>query len=230
MIAARSAVAALLLAAAPAWAQADRCTLPSGLAPAPSLPWSEADARPAKVLGYVLALSWSPEFCAHASGKGDAGQCRDNRFGFVVHGLWPQGQGRNEPQSCTDDPPIPADVVRQHFCMTPSPRLMQHEWAKHGTCGWTSGADYLAAAARLWRSLRLPDPEAMPQPSAGALRDAFAAANPGLPRDAVFVVVGSRRALSEIRLCANLSMRWTPCPDGRVGAPDSLAIKVRPRS
>lgn len=36
---------------------------------------------------YLLALSWSPEFCySHA----DKPECRSGHHGFVVHGLWPQ--------------------------------------------------------------------------------------------------------------------------------------------
>ena len=41
---------------------------------------------------YVLALSWSPTWCATsedaATARGNASEGAD--FGFVVHGLWPQ--------------------------------------------------------------------------------------------------------------------------------------------
>src|SRR5580692_7150493 len=36
---------------------------------------------------YVLALSWSPEFCHSHPTKPE---CVWGKFGFVVHGLWPQ--------------------------------------------------------------------------------------------------------------------------------------------
>ena len=39
---------------------------------------------------YLLALSWSPSWCA-AEGDRRAEQCRPERdLGFVVHGRWPQ--------------------------------------------------------------------------------------------------------------------------------------------
>jgi ribonuclease T2 len=40
---------------------------------------------------FVLALSWSPTYCASDAGQNDASQCSPGRrFAFVVHGLWPQ--------------------------------------------------------------------------------------------------------------------------------------------
>ena len=51
---------------------------------------------------YVLALSWSPDYCA-AKGSGDPQQCGNGRqLGFVLHGLWPQ-YDRGYPQSCTTE-------------------------------------------------------------------------------------------------------------------------------
>jgi ribonuclease T2 len=38
---------------------------------------------------YVLALSWSPQYCATATNNADRSQC-SVPHGFVVHGLWPQ--------------------------------------------------------------------------------------------------------------------------------------------
>ena len=38
---------------------------------------------------YVLALSWSPNWCALEGDARDAEQC-DEDFGWVVHGFWPQ--------------------------------------------------------------------------------------------------------------------------------------------
>ena len=41
---------------------------------------------------YLLALSWSPSYCADDARKGrDRLQCFSERaYGFVIHGLWPQ--------------------------------------------------------------------------------------------------------------------------------------------
>ena len=46
---------------------------------------------------YVLALSWSPQYCAGPGARGDP-QCA-RPYGFVVHGLWPQHE-RGWPEDC----------------------------------------------------------------------------------------------------------------------------------
>jgi ribonuclease T2 len=50
---------------------------------------SQADAqKPGQLEYYVLALSWSPSYCAGAAGQDDGQQCAPGRhFAFVVHGL-----------------------------------------------------------------------------------------------------------------------------------------------
>ena len=179
---------------------------------------------------YMLALSWSPEWCrTHPGSRADALQCGGNRFRFVLHGLWPNGSRRTHPGYCAPAPAIPFEVLRKHLCMTPSPSLMQHEWAAHGTCGWRDSGAYFDQAAALWNSLRLPsleDDRTRPR-TAGELRAAFARANPGLPRSAVFVDLDNRRRLTEARICYDLRFRPAACPAGR-GAPDELAIRITP--
>ena len=50
---------------------------------------------------YVLALSWTPSFCASggASEDGPGGQCDPDRdLGFTLHGLWPQRDAGGWPE------------------------------------------------------------------------------------------------------------------------------------
>src|ERR1700757_3860920 len=80
---------------------------------------------------YVLALSWSPEFChSHPSNV----QC-SGHSGFVVHGLWPQFV-HGYPEHCSMQPDLanPSSMTD----LMPDPSLVAHEWATHGTC---SGLD-----------------------------------------------------------------------------------------
>ena len=55
---------------------------------------------------YVLALSWSPSFCAAASerapGRAPQQQCGARPYSFVVHGLWPQ-YDKGFPEYCQRD-------------------------------------------------------------------------------------------------------------------------------
>ena len=50
---------------------------------------------------YMLVLSYAPDFCAQPAGDKDPRECGDGRqVGFVVHGLWPQGETARGPENC----------------------------------------------------------------------------------------------------------------------------------
>lgn len=205
------------------------CRLPDRIEPAAVETVPARERRDVPASGYVLALSWSPEFCRFRSDDPkQALQCRDNRFGFVVHGLWPQAAGRLQPRHCAPTRAIDEATMRTHLCMMPSPELMQDQWAAHGTCGWQSARDYFARTAELRRRLQMPDVEALPREglTAGKLRDALVAANPGLPHDAVFIDRTSRGWLEEVRICYDLSFTPAACPRRQTGAPDRAPVKV----
>ncbi|RYF93767.1 MAG: hypothetical protein EON95_07725 [Caulobacteraceae bacterium] len=123
--------------------------------------------------------------------------------------------------------PGAAATVAKTFCMIPSARLQQHEWAAHGVCGWDSPEAYFGQASALWHALRKPDltTETL---TAGALRDAFAAANPGLPREAVSIATGPEGQLREARLCHDLAFKPVACAARARGAPDDAVLTITP--
>lgn len=85
---------------------------------------------------YVLALSWSPTYCADDAKKGrDHLQCFSQKnYGFVVHGLWPQ-YNKGYPEYCDTRFRKPSPkLVDQMLKYSPSKGLIHHEWKKHGTC------------------------------------------------------------------------------------------------
>ncbi|MBW8619455.1 MAG: ribonuclease, partial [Hyphomicrobiales bacterium] len=60
-------------------------------------------AEPGQFDFYVLALSWSPAYCANGGDKRSPEQCQlGAQKGFVVHGLWPQYE-KGYPISCPTD-------------------------------------------------------------------------------------------------------------------------------
>jgi ribonuclease T2 len=206
----------LLLLAAPVGAQ-PQCRLPDRLtvAPCPDSAREEARGRPGDFDYYILSFSWSPAFCATSAGKRAPLQCRDNRFGWIVHGLWPQyaerRAGQRWPQYCGAVQPVPEPVLRRHLCSSPDPRLMQCEWAKHGSCSdFATPADYFAAQLRVAARLTLPEPQ--PGQSAQAFTAAVLAANddshghPRLERRHLRVIAGSD-GIRELRLCLERDLR-----------------------
>ena len=80
---------------------------------------------------YLLSLSWSPAFCLESPGAAECGGLR--RYGFIVHGLWPQNE-RGWPEHCDVHVPVPDEVVQGIADLMPARALVYHEWSAHGTC------------------------------------------------------------------------------------------------
>lgn len=218
-----------LLLPAPVLAQAYQCRPPARLA-LPPAPQPDEPARRMPVARYTLAASWSPEHCK-GRGREDALQCggQSGRFGFVLHGLWPEGAGGRWPQWCSITPRPTAAQLHRQLCMTPSPRLLERAWAKHGSCMTARPETYFKIASILWRSIRWPDADRLSRQdglTVGDLRTAFVARNPGWPRAAVGVAASRSGWLRELRLCYGLDYLPRACPPSAFGPPDSAALKI----
>ena len=226
----------LLFAPVAVQAQALSCALPDRI-PVPRLeqPRRDEPVRKPTITGYLLALSWSPQHCAgvrNPKGPRDRFQCsgENGRFGWVLHGLWPETDNPGYPQWCRPAKIVPKPVLRQHLCMTPSAQLLQHEWAKHGTCMSPHPAAYFRAAEILFRTVRFPDMRRLaeaPQ-TAGSIRHAFVAANPGWKHDMIAVTADRDGWLNEVRLCLGPRMRPQRCKAFQKGVADSRKVRVRP--
>ncbi|WP_375196991.1 ribonuclease T [Sphingobium sp.] len=227
--------AALALAApVPALAQAVQCSIPSQLPrPRPDLPDAGQPRRLLPIGGYTLAITWSPQYCADAKGGDNAFQCgsRDGRFGFTLHGLWPDGVGRDWPQYCRSTDLLPRAVIRQNLCSTPSVQLLQHEWAKHGTCMTTKPELYFNLSRALYQSLRYPDMTGLARRktlTVGQFAKAFAAANKGMRADMLRITTTRDHRLSEVWLCMDKVMEFARCPAHQGGARDSAGLRIAP--
>jgi ribonuclease T2 len=163
---------------------------------------------------YVLALSWSPDYCA-TSGGDDPQQCSiGKKLGFVLHGLWPQ-YDKGYPSDCSTQK-LPQDVKAEFPGLYPSPKLYDHEWEKHGTCSGLTPEQYLALSQRLKDSVAIPDPYRAPEKpvrvTTTQLKGDFAAANPGMAESSLAVYCsGSGRFLQEIYVCFSLAGKPTSC-------------------
>ena len=167
---------------------------------------------------YVLALSWSPEFCASREGeRRGSTQCEPGRNpGFVTHGLWPQYE-RGYPSACGADRFVPRAALDEALEVYPERGLAIHEWRTHGTCSGLSPSAYFRAVREARGKVAIPDPllrvtrdaDTTPQ----SIERAFGQANPGLRPD--MMSVGCRRgALQEVRICMDKDLRsFRPCPE-----------------
>src|SRR5260221_2736112 len=149
-----------------------------------------------------MSLSWSPGYCASPAGQRDRIQCAGPRqFNFVLHGIWPQYE-RGWPQFCQTSETLPASLAQKMLDIMPSPRLIAHEWAKHGVCSGLSASKYFAGARAAFESIKIPasmqSPKNARRVAPAALRDEFVAASGGMPREALVVACGGGRFLSEV--------------------------------
>ncbi len=221
---------ALLCHGGIAQAQAYQCTIPQGRISVPRVT-PDGPRREMPVTGYTLALSWSPEFCRTRENRPrNARQCsgRAGSFGLIVHGLWPEGRS-SWPQWCGSSRQPSQTELRQSLCMTPDAALLAHEWAKHGSCMVPDPDVYLRVTRILWRSLRLPDYDALSRRdglTAGDVRRAFTDANAAFDPEMVGLVVNERGWLREMRLCYGRDFRPTRCDRRRLGPDDDVRVRI----
>lgn len=219
----------VLVLPAPALAQAHQCTLPlRPEAVAPVQP--DGPKRRTPIASYTLAGSWSPEYCRKPANRGSM-QCSgaNGRFGFVLHGLWPEAARGPSPQWCALSPRPSPDLIRRNLCMTPVPWLLAHEWAKHGSCMARRPETYYRVSAILWRSLAWPDADRLsrqPNLTAGDLRRAFVAANPDWRIGQVALLVSRTGWLREVHLCYGRDFLPRDCPRGKLGPKDDTPLKI----
>jgi ribonuclease T2 len=175
--------------------------------------------EPGKFDFYVLSLSWSPSYCEAAeersSNRSDP-QCEGARpFSFVVHGLWPQYE-RGFPSWCqVPAPRIPRSLVDGMLDIMPSPRLVFHEWDRHGTCSGLSAQAFFDIMRKARAEVKIPDAFAgIDKPkmvTPGDVLDAFLQANPKLARDEIAIACDAKR-LTEVRICMSKDLGFRKCP------------------
>ena len=161
---------------------------------------------------YVLALSWSPSWCEMDKRRTDTDQCRkDADFGWILHGLWPQGK-TSWPSFCPTSFSAPNRSMTDAMSdIMGSSRLAWHQWKKHGTCSGLSSAAYYALSRRAFESVKIPPRFAEifgeKKLNAQRIEFAFLETNPTLADDMVRVTCKGQ-FLQEIRIC--FSKELTP--------------------
>ncbi len=164
---------------------------------------------------YVLALSWSPEYC---NGRPSDPQCTGQRhFGFVVHGLWPQFSNGTWPASCSNGPGL--SNPSQMLDIMPSPALIQHEWTTHGTCSGLGADGYFALLRKAFETLHIPSRFVAPPQyiliSPQQLKQAFEQSNPALHDDSLVVGCSGGKYLSQMEVCMSKRLQPIPCTSAK---------------
>jgi ribonuclease T2 len=170
---------------------------------------------------YVLALSWSPTYCADGGDKRDDSQCngRNGRpYAFVLHGLWPQHE-RGWPQDCrsSDRGWVPGPVADRMLDIMPSKRLVFQQYRKHGTCSGLGVDGYFKLARQLHDKVKVPPrfqrvTDERLTVGVAELAGEFLAANPGLKPDMLAIQCGGAGSrLREVRVCFSKAGEFRAC-------------------
>lgn len=173
----------------------------------------QADNTPGTYDYYLLNLSWAPEFCATHAGNVSSSECDPaHHFGFIVHGLWPENDDGSYPQSCSSASPVAQSTVQHMLPIMPNRGLIQHEWARHGTCTGLAAQDYFNQIERSFRHIKIPAEYQRPLTSAtvspAEIEQKFAQAN-NAPVGA-FRVVCSRSEL-DVEACLTKDLQFRQC-------------------
>ncbi|PCJ08427.1 MAG: ribonuclease T [Rhodobacteraceae bacterium] len=178
----------------------------------------QADGEPAgKFDYYVLALSWSPNWCELEGDARNSDQCDARHdYGWTLHGLWPQFH-RGWPTYCpTSVAPPTRRMSGEMTDIMGSPGLAWYQWKKHGTCAGLPASQYYALMRQAYDTVTRPavfrklDKEI--SLAAALVEEAFLKANPDLGKDSLTITCRDGY-IQEARIC--LSKDLTPVPCGR---------------
>lgn len=162
---------------------------------------------------YVMALSWSPNWCALEGDARDAEQC-DTDAGWVLHGLWPQYH-RGWPSYCPTSERAPSRQMTGAMAdIMGSGGLAWHQWKKHGVCSGLSARAYYDLSRQAYGSLTRPDVfrklDKAVQLPASVVEEAFVKANPGLEPDMITITCRDGM-IQEARVCLSRDLEPVPC-------------------
>jgi len=162
---------------------------------------------------YVLALSWSPNWCALEGDARDAEQC-DTDAGWLLHGLWPQYH-RGWPAYCpTQERPPSRAMTAAMTDIMGSAGLAWHQWKKHGVCSGLAAADYYDRSRAAYDAVTRPPvfrglEEAVTLP-ATVVEQAFLKVNPRLDPDMITITCRDGH-IQEARICLSKSLDPVLC-------------------
>ncbi|QCO56277.1 ribonuclease T [Pseudorhodobacter turbinis] len=164
---------------------------------------------------YVMALSWSSNWCALQGDARGEDQCLPGKgLTFTLHGLWPQYES-GWPSYCRTTAQDPSRGQSAEMAdIMGGAGLAWYQWKKHGRCAGLSATDYFATARKAFNSVQEPDVFAKINKTlevpAAVIEEAFLAANPALEKDMITVTCRAGM-IQEVRLCLTKDLEPRRC-------------------
>ena len=175
-----------------------------------------ADGEKAGKFDYcVLALSWTPTWCALEGDARGSEQCDASKdFGWTLHGLWPQFH-QGWPSYCNTIERQPSRSMTNGMSdIMGTSGLAWHQWKKHGTCSGLSARDYYALSREAYGKINRPalfrklkEPVKVP---AKVIEEAFLKENPSLKANTLTITCKQGR-IQEARVCFSKALDPVPC-------------------
>ena len=164
---------------------------------------------------YVMALSWTPNWCAYEGDRKDSPQCDDNKgFGFTLHGLWPQYE-KGWPAQCPTSAANPSRSATNAMTdIMGTSGLAWYQWKKHGRCSGLDSTEYYDLSREAYSSINRPDifrklTTQIDLP-AKVVEEAFLEANPNLKADQITITCKANR-IQEARICLTKDLEPRRC-------------------
>ena len=171
--------------------------------------------RPGDFDYYVMALSWSPTWCAITGDERGSPQCRqDADFGWILHGLWPQYE-RGWPSYCRSSVRNPSrSQTAAEADLFGTGGNAWHQWNKHGRCTGLTAEGYYEIAREAYESITRPPvfrqiDNAIRLP-ASVVEAAFLEVNSTLSADQITITCKDGR-IQEARICLTRDLELRSC-------------------
>lgn len=180
----------------------------------PSLGWAKNE-KAGEFDYYVVALSWSPNWCELEGDARNSPQCDAREdHGWILHGLWPQFN-RGYPSFCRTSYRMPSKSMTGAMSdIMGTGGLAWHQWRKHGVCTGLSPEEYYALSREVYakitrpavfrkldRDVKLP---------ASVVEEAFLKANPDLKADGITITC-KQGYIQEARICMSKDLELITC-------------------
>lgn len=164
---------------------------------------------------YVMALSWSSNWCALEGDSRNDPQCDSGRgTTWVLHGLWPQYED-GWPSYCrtVERDPTRSETAAMADVFGGAGSAF-YQWKKHGRCSGLSSRAFYQTAREAFSSVTLPPvfdqlTKDVRLP-ASVVEDAFLESNPAINRDQITITCDDGM-IQEARICLTKDLQPRRC-------------------